>query len=682
MTSPINNDQPLWEPSATTIEQANVTRYMQWLVQEKGLGRGKPSPYTREEVWQWSVNQLEDFWASIWDFFHIQASQPYETVLTSHKMPGASWFPGAQLNYAEHVFRHATTQRPALLFRSERHPSIAISWHELSQQVGSVANALRQRGVRVGDRVVAYMPNIPQTVVAFLACASIGAIWSSCSPDFGTKSVIERFQQIEPVVLFAVDGYQYNGKVFDRRPIIAELQQALPTLHTIVLVPYLAEESEDGLSVPHLAEESELGQGSHKTQTSQDVISWSEMLKQPGELSFEQVPFQHPLWVLYSSGTTGLPKAIVQGHGGILLEHLKNLTFDVNLKPGDRFFWFTTTGWMMWNLLLAGLLVEATIVLYDGSPTYPDTGTLWQFVQDAEITFFGTSAAFIASCMKAGIEPSQHYDLHKVLGIGSTGSPLPPEGFIWLYEHVKRDLWVASLSGGTDVCSAFVSGSVVLPVYAGELQCRSFGAKVEAFDEYGHSVIDEVGELVITEPLPSMPLFFWNDPGNRRYRESYFSQYLGVWRHGDWIKITPRGSAIISGRSDSTINRMGIRMGSSEIYRVVESLPEVMDSLVVGVELPHGQYYMPLFVVLRAKTVLDEDLKARIRTALRTQISPHHVPDEIIEIPEVPRTLSGKKMEVPIKKLLMGIPIEKAASIDAMSNPEALQYFLGKVQKH
>jgi acetoacetyl-CoA synthetase len=654
MTSLMGNDQPLWEPAAETIEQANITRYTHWLEQEKGLDFA-----TREDVWRWSVNQLEDFWASLWDFFHIQASQPYETVLSSHKMPGASWFPGAKLNYAEHVFRNATDQRPAILFRSERHERVAISWHELSQQVGSVANALRQRGVRAGDRVVAYMPNIPQTIVAFLACASIGAIWSSCSPDFGTKSVTERFQQIEPVVLFAVDGYQYNGKAFDRRPIIAELQQALPTLHTTILVPYLAEEIEP--------------------RELRDVLSWTEILKQPGELSFEQVPFQHPLWVLYSSGTTGLPKAIVQGHGGILLEHLKSLTLDVNLKPGDRFFWFTTTGWMMWNFLLSGLLVEATIVLYDGSPAYPDIGTLWKLTQDTEITFFGTSAAFITSCMKAGIEPGQHYDLQKLVGIGSTGSPLPPEGFIWLYEHVKRDLWVASLSGGTDVCSAFVGGAVVLPVYAGELQCRSLGAKVEAFDDSGQSVIDEVGELVITKPLPSMPLFFWNDPDNIRYQESYFSQYPGIWRHGDWIKITPRGSAIISGRSDSTINRMGIRMGSSEIYRVVESLPEVMDSLIVGVELPHGQYYMPLYVVLREGVMLDEALKARIHTALRTQISPHHVPDEIIEIPEVPRTLSGKKMEVPIKKLLMGIPIEKAASIDAMSNPGSLQHFVSKV---
>jgi acetoacetyl-CoA synthetase len=655
MLPSFDDEQPLWEPSIQTIEQANITRYMRWLEQEKGLHFT-----TREDLWQWSVNQLEDFWASIWDYFHIQASQPYETVLTSHKMPGASWFPGAHLNYAEHVFRNATEQRPAILFRSERHERIAISWQELRQQVSSIANALRQRGVQKGDRVVAYMPNIPQTVVAFLACASIGAIWSSCSPDFGTKSVIERFQQIEPVALIAVDGYQYNGKTFDRRPIIAELQQALPTVHTTIFVPYLSAELEPGQL--------------------QNVIAWTDLLKQEGELVFEQVPFQHPLWILYSSGTTGHPKAIVQGHGGILLEHLKNLTFEINLKAGDRFFWFTTTGWMMWNLLMGGLLVEATIVLYDGAPAYPTIGTLWKLAQDTQVTFFGASAAFIASCMKAGIEPGRDYNLHTLVGIGSTGSPLPPEGFVWLYEHVKQDLWVASLSGGTDVCSAFVSGSVVLPVYAGELQCRSLGAKVEAFDEQGNAIIDEVGELVITEPLPSMPLFFWNDPDNIRYQESYFSLYAHIWRHGDWIKITPRGSAVISGRSDSTINRMGIRMGSSEIYRVVESLPEVIDSLVVGAELPHGQYYMPLFVVLRDGAALDEALQTRIRMSLRTQISPHYVPDEIIAIPEVPRTLSGKKMEVPIKKLLMGIPIEKAASIDAMSNPQSLQWFLNKFQ--
>lgn len=656
MLTSSDNDLPLWEPSVEMKQQANMTHYMQWLEQAQGLRF-----QTREEVWQWSVTHLEDFWASIWDFFHVKASHPYKTVLTTHTMPGASWFPEAKLNYAEHVFRNSSDQRPALLFRSERHPLLAVSWNDLRQKVGAVAQALHAMGVKRGDRVVAYMPNIPETIMAFLACASIGAIWSSCAPDFGTSSVIDRFKQIDPKVFFAVDGYQYGGKTFDRRAIIADLQQALPSLQKTILVPYLQEQFEPGKLT--------------------NTIAWQEMLMQPGELVFEQVPFDHPLWVLYSSGTTGLPKAIVQGHGGILLEHLKNLSLEMNLKSGDRFFWFTTTGWMMWNFLVSGLLVEATILLYDGSPGYRDLNILWQFAQDTNMSFFGTSAAYIASCMKARIEPGRQFDLHRVQGIGSTGSPLPPEGFRWLYDDVKQDLWLPSISGGTDVCSAFVNGSILLPIYAGQLQCRSLGAKIEAFDEQGHALIDEVGELVITEPLPSMPLFFWNDAGHQRYQESYFSAYPGIWRHGDWIKITARGSAIIYGRSDSTINRGGIRMGSSEIYRVIESIPEVLDSLVVGVELLHGRYYMPLFVVLREGIELDDALIAQIKGQLRSTISPHHVPDEILMIPEVPRTLSGKKMEVPIKKLLMGVPVEQAVSADAMSNPQTIQYFLEVAQK-
>jgi acetoacetyl-CoA synthetase len=653
---PFDNDLPLWEPSVAMQQQANMTHYMQWLEQTQGLHF-----QTREEVWQWSVTHLEDFWASIWDFFHVQASHPYQKVLTTHTMPGASWFPEARLNYAEHVFRNSSDQRPALLFCSERHPLLAVSWDDLRQKVSAIAQSLRAMGVQRGDRIVAYMPNIPETIMAFLASASIGAIWSSCSPDFGTSSVIDRFKQIEPKILFAVDGYQYGGKPFDRHPMIADLQQALPSLQKTVLVPYLQEQFEPGMLT--------------------NTITWHEMLTQPGELVFEQVPFGHPLWVLYSSGTTGLPKAIVQGHGGILLEHLKNLSLEMNLKSGDRFFWFTTTGWMMWNFLVSGLLVETTILLYDGSPGYPDLNVLWQFAQDTNMSFLGISAAYIASCMKAHLEPGKQFDLQQIQGIGSTGSPLPPEGFQWLYDHVKQDLWLPSISGGTDVCSAFVNGSILLPIYAGELQCRSLGAKIEAFDEQGHALIDEVGELVITEPLPSMPLFFWNDAGHQRYQESYFAVYPGIWRHGDWIKITARGSAIIYGRSDSTINRGGIRMGSSEIYRVIERIPEVLDSLVVGVELAHGRYYMPLFVVLKAGVELDDELIAQIKGKLRSTISPHHVPDEILSIPEVPRTLSGKKMEVPIKKLLMGIPAEQVVSADAMSNPQTIQYFLEVAQK-
>ncbi len=641
----------LWEPSEQMKQQATLTRYMQWLEQTKGL-----SLHSQEELWQWSVDHLEDFWASIWDFFHIKASKPYQTVLVERKMPGAQWFTGAELNYAEHVFRNATSTRPAVLFQSERHPLTEVSWEELAQKVGSVANALRAMGVQRGDRVVAYMPNIPETLIAFLASASIGAIWSSCSPDFGTSSVIDRFKQIEPTILFAIDGYQYNGKAISRRAIVAEIQESLPSLKKTVLFPYLS--------------------GDAATEGLADTVLWHELLTGSSTLTFEQVPFDHPLWVLYSSGTTGLPKAIVQGHGGIILEHLKNIALGLDLKPEDRFFWFTTTGWMMWNLLIGGLLVGTTVLLYDGSPAYPNMGTLWKFAQDSGMTFFGTSAAYIASCMKAELEPGATYDLSKLRGLGSTGSPLPPEGFQWIYEHVKRDIWLASVSGGTDVCSAFVGGSILLPVHAGELQCRALGARVEAFDEQGHSIIDEVGELVLTEPLPSMPLFFWNDPEGKRYHDSYFDMYPGIWRHGDWIKITPTGSAIIYGRSDSTINRSGIRMGSSEIYRVVEGLPEVLDSLIVGIERPGGKYYMPLFVVLREGVVLDDALKARIKERLRSSISPHHVPDEIFAIPDVPRTLSGKKLEVPVKKLFMGIPIEKAISVDAMSNPQSIQFFI------
>ncbi|HEY7127655.1 MAG TPA: acetoacetate--CoA ligase [Ktedonobacterales bacterium] len=643
---------PLWVPSEAVKQQSNLTRYMRWLEQHKGLHVA-----TREELWRWSVDHLEDFWASLWEFGEVKASRPYTKVLAERKMPGARWFPGAELNYAEHVFRNATTARPAALFRSERHELREVSWEELRRKVASIAQALREMGVQRGDRVVAFMGNIPETLMAFLACASIGAIWSSCAPDFGIASVVDRFKQIEPTILFAVDGYQYNGKPFDRRQMVADIQAAMPSLKKTILFPYLSGQYEPGPIT--------------------NVQSWDDLLtRQDAPLMFEQVPFEHPLWVLYSSGTTGLPKAIVQGQGGILLEHLHALTLELDIKPGDRFFWFSTTGWMMWNLLMGGLLVGATVLMYDGSPAYPDLGTLWKFAQDTGMTLFGTSAGFITTCMKAGIEPGKLYDLHGIRCIGSTGSPLPPEGFEWVYSLVKRDVWLASMSGGTDVCSGFVGGSVVSPVYSGELQCAALGVNLQSFDEQGKPLVDEVGELVITEPMPSMPLFFWNDPDGKRYRDSYFDLFPGVWRHGDWIKITPRGSAIIYGRSDSTINRIGIRMGSSEMYRVVEGFPEVLDSLIIGVELPGGNYYMPLFVVLREGAALDDDLKTRIKQKLRTSVSPHHVPDEILEIPEVPRTLSGKKLEVPIKKLLMGVAVEKAASRDSLSNPQALSYFV------
>jgi acetoacetyl-CoA synthetase len=656
MALPISEGTLLWEPSEKMKQQANLTKYMQWLKSEKGLHFDDS-----EKLWEWSVNSLEEFWASLWEYFHIKYSKPYQAVLAERKMPGAQWFSGAELNYVEHVFRNATSSRPALVFQSETKPLTEISWEELSQKVSTVAQALRAMGVQRGDRVVSYLPNIPEAAIAFLASASLGAIWSSCSPDFGTRSVIDRFQQIEPKVLFAVDGYIYNGKAIDRRATITELQQSLPSLQKTVLVSYL---------FPTLNAEGY-----------NNAMLWQDMQQTDTTLSFEQVPFDHPLWVLYSSGTTGLPKAIVQGQGGILLEHIKNLYLGLDLKEDDRFFWYTTTGWMMWNLLLGGLLIGTTVLLYDGSPSYPDMNVLWSYAEKSGMTFFGTSAGYILACMKAGIEPGTTFNLSKLRGLGSTGSPLPPEGFQWVYDQIKKDIWLASVSGGTDVCSAFLGGSILLPVRAGELQCRSLGAKVESFDEKGRPLIDEMGELVITEPLPSMPLFFWNDPQEKRYRESYFDVYPGIWRHGDWVKITSRGSAVIYGRSDSTINRKGIRMGSSEIYRVVEDLPEILDSLVVGIERPGGNYYMPIFVILKPGVELDDALRTKIRDKIRISLSPHHVPDDIIAIAEIPRTLNGKKLEVPVKKLFMGVPLEKAISVDSMSNPQAMQYFVEFVHK-
>lgn len=641
----------LWEPSEAARSNSTMTRYMRWLGEHKALHFDSYSA-----LWEWSISHLDGFWESIWQFFGVTSSSPYKAILGSRLMPGAEWFPGARLNYAEQVFRHVSSDRPALIFCSERQPIIEISWDDLKHDVASVAGTLRAMGVRPGDRVVGYMPNIPATLVAFLASASLGAVWSSCSPDMGTASVVDRFRQIEPSVLFAVDGYQYNGKPFDRRQVVHELQSALPSLKHLILVPYLDEQA----SASNFA----------------DATSWGDALaRDGGTLSFEQVAFDAPLWVLYSSGTTGLPKPIVQSHGGIVLEHLKSLALHMNLEPDDRFFWFSTTGWMMWNLLIGGLLVGCTVLLYDGSPGYPDLGVLWSFAEESGMTFFGTSAAYIGSQMKGGIEPRASFRLDKLKGLGSTGSPLSIDGFQWVYEHVKPDIWLASVSGGTDVCSGFVAGCPILPVRAGEIQCRCLGCAVYAFDESGKPIENEVGELVITEPMPSMPIYFWNDSNNQRYRESYFETFPGVWRHGDWVKITPFGGVIIYGRSDATINRMGIRMGTSEIYRVVEDLPEILDSLVVDLEYLGRPSYMPLFVVLAPGAELNDVLKARIAERIRTALSARYVPNDIFVIDEVPRTLSGKKLELPIKKILLGADAGRVANPDSMSNPHTIAYF-------
>jgi acetoacetyl-CoA synthetase len=643
--------KPLWQPSKERRERAAITRYARWLRDERGIDV-PDDDYAA--LWQWSVDNLDDFWASIWDFFQVEADSPYERVLGSRDMPGAEWFPGARLNYAQHIFRGRRHDAVAIRHASELRELGEWTWGELEERTARIAAGLKELGVGAGDRVAAYLPNIPEAIAAFLATASIGAVWSSASPDFGKRSLVDRFAQIEPKVLLAVDGYRYGGKDFDRCDVLRALVAEMPSLERTVVLPYLGCGTIDG------------------------AMEWSELEGDGAatELRFEQVPFDHPLWVLYSSGTTGLPKPIVHGQGGILLEQLKKQHLHLDAQQGDRVFWFTTTGWMMWNFLVGVLLTEASIVLYDGNPATPDTGVLWDLAERAGITTFGTSASYVASCMKAGVEPAKGRDLSALAAVGSTGSPLSPEGFGWIYDQLGEDTWLFSTSGGTDVCTAFVGGVPTLPVYEGELQARALGAKVESWDEDGKPLIGEMGELVLTEPLPSMPIYFWNDEDGERLRESYFDTYPGVWRHGDWIEITERGTAIIYGRSDSTINRGGIRMGTAEIYSSVLSIDEIVDALVVDVPREGTDGWMPLFVVLREGAELDDDLVAEVKKRIREDCSPRHVPNEVRAIAEVPRTLSGKALEVPVKRILMGQPADKAASRDSLQNPGALDYFV------
>jgi acetoacetyl-CoA synthetase len=650
-----------------------MTRFMEWAAERHGR---KFASYA--DLWQWSVEELEQFWADVWEFCGVRASTPSERVLSSKEMPGARWFEGARLNYAENILlcdRAAGTAgagaspvaavgkslaQTAVIATSELRERQDISWGELREQVAAAAQGLRTLGVGPGDRVAAYMPNIPETLVAFLACASIGAVWSSAAPEFGARSVIDRFAQIEPKVLLAVDGYRHGGRDFDRGEALESITAGLRSLEHTVLMPYL----DTGAKPAGL----------------RGAVAWDELIArgEGADLHFEQLPFDHPLWVLYSSGTTGLPKPIVHGHGGILLEQLKKSMLHLDIGPGDRMFWFTTTGWMMWNFLVGGLFAGASIVLYDGSPAHPDIGALWKLAEQTQMTCMGLSAGFLTSCEKAGVEPGRDFDLSSLRSIGSTGSPLPPEGFRWVYEHIKRDVWLFSTSGGTDVCTAFIGGCPLLPVYEGELQCRALGAAVQSWDEQGRPLVDEVGELVLTEPLPSMPLCLWGDPTGERYRESYFSTYPGVWRHGDWVRITPHGGAVIYGRSDSTINRQGVRMGTSEIYRATSAVEEVLDALVVDVPDPRreDELAMLLFVVLREGACLEEELSERIRRRIREDCSPRHVPNEIMQIGQVPRTLSGKPLEVPVKRILMGLPAEQAASRESLANPASLEYFV------
>ncbi len=655
----------LWQPSEAFRQHSNMTAYMQWLKDERGLAFDD-----YDALYHWSVTELEAFWQSIWDYYRIESSTPCTTVLSSHDMPGARWFVGARLNFAEHIFRARDDGRPALLAESEQRDLYQVSWASLEKDVARLSRYLRELGVESGDRVVGFLPNVPEAVVAFLAANSIGAVWSSCSPDFGTNSVVDRFQQISPKVLFAVNGYSYGGKCIDRREELALLRGALPSLERVVLMDFFAAE---------LAVEDTAGADTENFQiTGYDGVDlWSQALDNDAEtIEFTRVAFEHPIWILYSSGTTGIPKAITHSHGGILLEHYKHMALHCDIKPGDRFFWFSTTGWVMWNIGVASLLAGATLTLYDGNPAYPTQDRLWSLAERAQLTQFGGGAAYYIACMKAGMRPGKDFDLSALKAVGSTGSPLPEEGFEWVYAAIKADVWLISISGGTDIASAFVGCAPLLPVYTGEIQCRMLGVDVRALDDAGQALVGEVGEMVICEPMPSMPIYFWNDPDDKRYRESYFEDYPGRWRHGDWMRLSEAGTIQILGRSDSTLNRGGVRIGTSEVYRGVEKVAAVADSLVVSLELSGGRHYMPLFVQLQPGLVLNDDIVQQIRQSLREDFTPRHVPDEILQIEEVPYTMTGKKLETPVKKILMGFDIDKSVNRDAMRNPKAIDYFI------
>jgi len=668
----------LWEPDDKTVRNARVTRFMHWLE-----GRGGLHHDGYEELWRWSVTEPAAFWSAVWDYFDVLGDRGDGPVLAGEVMPDVRWFTGATLNYARNALRTAWTDpdRTAIIFDSERARAGSLSYGQLAQQVARVARGLRELGVGRGDRVAALLPNVPEAIVGLLATASLGAIWSSCSPDFGARSVIDRFAQIEPKVLIACDGYAYNGKEYSRAEMTGEVAAALPGLSAVVQVNILSR----GDDPPRPPRSSFRGDPSPRTPLGRDPspqppLAWDDLGAEgaragPHEPEFEEVPFGHPLWVVYSSGTTGLPKPIMHGHGGVVLEHLKALSFHQDLRPGDVFTWYTTTGWMMWNYLAGGLLAGLTIVLYDGSAAYPDTGRLWRLAAEHGVTYLGVGAPYLAACMKAGLRPGREADLRALRAIGSTGSPLPPEAFGWVYEAVKPDLLLGSFSGGTDLCTGFVGPCPLLPVRAGIISGRCLGAAVEAYDDDGKPVTGQVGELVITEPMPSMPVGFWDDPDRARYRESYFDMYPGVWRHGDWIEILPDGGCIIYGRSDATLNRGGVRMGTSEFYRAVESFAEVADTLVVDTGRLGAEGRLLLFVVPAEGAELDDDLKNRLRAALRTQLSPRHVPDEIHQVPGIPRTLSGKKLEVPVRKILHGTDPERAADPNALADPDLLGYF-------
>jgi acetoacetyl-CoA synthetase len=647
---------------------AHLTRFMRWLARDQGTDFE-----TYEQLYERSITHPDRFWSALARYFQVRFGKaPASALEIGHQAMDAVWFPGATLNYAEHLLRFSLDENPvdldqtAVLFHSESQVQpVQISRRELREQVAAVAGRFRSLGLKAGDRVAGYLPNRPETLVAFLAAASLGAIWSVVPVELSSHGVLDRFTQIQPKLLVTTTAYRYDGKLHDQRQAIERIVAELPSVEAVFLIPLDPADENRAIG----------GWNFSGIRT----ISWSDAMSTPASLQFHRVPFAHPLWILFSSGSTGAPKPIVHGHGGMLLEHLKALHLHLDLCAGDRFFWYTTAGWMMWNFLIAGLALGSTIVLYDGCPRFPDLSVLWRFVSEEQIDYFGTSAPFLMACRKEGLRPGAQFDLARLRGIGSTGAPLPPEGFEWVYREVKPDVWLGSMSGGTDVCTAFVLANPLLPVYAGQLQCRGLGAPVEAWDENGRPVLDQVGELVLTGPMPCMPVGFWNDPDGRRFREAYFDVYPGIWRHGDWIRINAAdGQCIIYGRSDSTLKRGGVRMGSSEFYQVVETLSEIAEALVIDttrLDVPGATGKLLLFLALRPGAQLDAALRHKIVTALRTDLSPRHVPDAIYAVPEIPHTLNGKKMEVPVKRIFEGVPIERAASLHAVANPNALEFF-------
>ena len=650
----------LWTPGPERVRLANVTALADWLARERGR---QFEDY--RALWRWSVEDLEGFWQALWDYFGIESSAPHTRVLGRRSMPGAEWFPGARLNYAQHVLRRERAGGDVLLHLSETRPLAALPWATLGSQVRALAAELRALGIKPGDRVVAWMPNIPETMVAMLATTALGAIWACCSPDFGERGTLDRLAQLSPRLLFSVDGYRYGGKAFDRRSQLRDIAGSLTSLEHLVYLPYL-EPDDSSLPLP-------------------SARHWRTLFEGPAvpaeQFEYAQVPFDHPLWTLFSSGTTGLPKPIVHGHGGILLENLKNATFHFDLHPGDRVFFYTTSGWMLWNFITGTPLTGAVPVLYDGHPAYPTPDALWKMADEAGVASFGASPTYVDQLSRSGIVPRERYGLERLRTINLAGSPATPESMAWFYRNVKADLWVANGSGGTDCCTGFVGGVPTLPVRAGEIQAPQLAVSVEAFNARGESVIDEVGELVLTEPMPSMPLRFWNDPGNRRYLETYFQEFPGIWRHGDFFRIDVLGRCYVLGRSDATLNRYGIRIGTAEIYRTLALLPQVQDALIVNLDLPAGGFFMPLFVRLAPGVELDATLEAKIRDTLRREYTPRHVPDKIYQVPGIPYTLTGKKMEVPVRRILMGVAPERAANRSGVSDPGALDFFIAYAQR-